>query len=166
VPAVADLVLPTERLELVLQSTAALLARIEAMPAADRAEVSPDWLARLRAAPAADPWTHGFAIVERGSGAVVGSCGYKGPPDPDGVVEIAYAVEPDQQGRGYATEAAAALVAYAFGSGPVRLVVAHTRPTHGASPRVLTKLGFSRVGDVVDPEDGLVWRWERRAGAA
>lgn len=22
--------------------------------------------------------------------------------------------------------------------------------------------GFARVGEVIDPEDGLVWRWERR----
>jgi [ribosomal protein S5]-alanine N-acetyltransferase len=27
---------------------------------------------------------------------------------------------------------------------------------------VLTKCRFERVGEVVDPEDGLVWRWELR----
>jgi hypothetical protein len=26
--------------------------------------------------------------------------------------------------------------------------------------RVLEKLGFTCVGEVVDPEDGLVWRWD------
>ena len=122
---------------------------------------SPDWLARLRAAAAADPWTHGFAMVERVGGAAVGSCGYKGPPGPEGVVEIAYGVEPDHRGRGYATEAAGALVAFAFAGSLVRLVRAHTQPGNGASARVLTKCGFARVGEVVDPEDGLVWRWER-----
>ncbi len=44
-----SLVIPTERLELALESTEALLARIEAMSPADRAEVSPVWLAQLRA---------------------------------------------------------------------------------------------------------------------
>jgi len=156
-----DVVVPTERLDLVLESTEAVLARVEAMSAASRAEVSPDWLARLRAAEAADPWTHGFAMVERAGGAIVGSCGYKGPPGPEGVVEIAYGVEPRHQGRGYATEAARALVAFAFASGSMRLVLAHTQPGNGASDRVLTKCGFARVGEVVDPEDGLVCRWQR-----
>jgi RimJ/RimL family protein N-acetyltransferase len=30
-----------------------------------------------------------------------------------------------------------------------------------ASARVLAKCGFRRVGEVIDPEDGLVWRWEK-----
>ena len=37
-----------------------------------------------------------------------------------------YGVSPDQQGKGYATEATEALVAYAFGGDQVRLVRAHT----------------------------------------
>jgi RimJ/RimL family protein N-acetyltransferase len=150
----------TEHLELVLQTPQQVLASIEAMSPTDRAEVSPEWLARVRASTSADPWTHGFSVVHRASGAVVGSCGYKGPPDPQGVVEIAYGVDSPHQGRGYATEAARALVAFAFDSGRVRLVRAHTRPAESASTRVLTKCNFERVGEVVDLEDGLVWRWE------
>ena len=157
----SGLIVPSGRLDLVLESTEAVLARVEAMSPADRAEVSPDWLERLRAAPTEDPWTHGFAMVERTSGAIVGSCGYKGPPGPDGVVEIAYGVKPGHRGRGYATEAAGALVRFAFDHDSVRLVRAHTRPENGTSGRVLAKCGFARVGEVVDPEDGLVCRWER-----
>jgi hypothetical protein len=33
-----------------------------------------------------------------------------------------------------------------------------------ASSRLLAKLGFSFLGEVVDPEDGPVWRWERSLG--
>ncbi len=155
------LVISTERLDLDLESTEALLARIEAMSPADRAEVSPVWLAQLRAAAPGDPWTHGFAMVERASGTVVGSCGYKGPPSPEGIVEIAYGVAPEHRGRGYATEAALALVAFASGAAAVSKILAHTQPSNGASARVLTKSGFACLGEVVDPEDGLVWRWER-----
>ena len=155
------LVIPTERLDLDLESTEALLARVEAMSPADRAEVSPAWLAQLRAAAPGDPWTHGFAMVERASGTVVGSCGYKGPPGPEGIVEIAYGVAPEHQGHGYATEAAQALVAFAFGAAEVSQVCAHTKSNNGASGRVLTKIRFTCVGEVVDPEDGLVWRWVR-----
>ncbi len=123
-------------------------------------EVSPAWLSRLRASRDADPWIHGFAVVHRDSRSVIGNASFTGPPDEEGAVEIAYGIVPDYQGRGYATEAAAALVAFAFGSDRVRLVRAHTLPTINASTRVLAKCGFERVGEVADPEDGPVWRWE------
>jgi RimJ/RimL family protein N-acetyltransferase len=59
------------------------------------------------------------------------------------------------------------LVAFAFGSGLVRVIRAHTKPAHVASERVLEKCGFNRIGLVNDPEDGRVWRWERtEAGTA
>jgi RimJ/RimL family protein N-acetyltransferase len=154
-------IIPTANLDLVLQTPDEVLARVEAMSPADRAEVSPDWLTRVRAASPGDPWALGFSVVERASGVVVGDCGYKGPPDSEGCVEIAYGVSPDYRGRGYATEAAGGLVAFAFDQGAVRLVRAHTRPGNVASARVVAKCGFVRVGEVVDPEDGLVWRWER-----
>jgi ribosomal-protein-alanine N-acetyltransferase len=124
-------------------------------------EVSPAWLTRLRKTSTADPWVHGFAVVDLESNSVIGSIGFKGPPDRDGVVEIAYGIAPAYQGKGYATEGAAAGVAFAFSNSGVHLIRAHTLPTRNASTRVLSKNGFERVGEVVDPEDGLVWRWER-----
>jgi RimJ/RimL family protein N-acetyltransferase len=154
----------TKRLKLVLQTLEEIRAMIEAMTPSEKAELSPNWLARLRGSTSADPWTHGFSLVHQDSDTVVGTCGFKGPPA-DGVVEIAYGVRPDHQGKGYATEAAQALTTYAFGSGKVRVVRAHTRPEPNASTRVLAKCGFRRIGDVIDPEDGLVWRWEREIDA-
>jgi [ribosomal protein S5]-alanine N-acetyltransferase len=150
----------TENLELLLQTSEQVLASIEAMSPADRAEVSPDWLARVKSSASADPWTHAFAVAQRANGTLVGMCAYKGPPDANAAVEIAYGINPEYQGRGYATEVARALVAFALDSGQVRLVCAHTRPEKNASTRVLTKCGFEWVGEVMDPEDGLVWRWE------
>ena len=124
-------------------------------------EVSPVWLELLRVATVADPWTLGFAIVHRADGCVIGSAGFKGPPDDDGVVEIAYGIAPGYQGRGYATEAAAALVSFALERVDVRTIRAHTLPEPNASTHVLAKCGFQHLGEVTDPEDGQVWRWER-----
>lgn len=124
-------------------------------------EVSPAWIQKLRASSGPDPWTYGFAVVHRESRSVVGNAGFKGPPDEQGMVEIAYGIVPDYEGRGYATEAAALLVRFASGNSEVRLIRAHTLPTTNASTRVLTKCGFDKIGEVVDPDDGLVWRWER-----
>ena len=127
--------------------------------------VSATWLESLRAAAGTppDPWTYGFFIVERSSGMVIGSAGFKGPPDAQGMVEIAYGVDPSCQGQGFATEAAGALLRYAAADPRVRLLRAHTLPEANASTRVLGKCGFVHIGEVVDPEDGPVWRWERSA---
>src|SRR6266545_5629421 len=80
-------------------------------------EVSPQWLESLRHVAqqggGPNPWHHGFFIIEKASGEIVGGAGFKGEPDPDGMVEIAYGVVPSREGRGYATEAARALIHFA-----------------------------------------------------
>src|SRR5690348_13221317 len=156
-----SLPLRTARLKLVLQTPAQALAQIEHLPPEEQAEVSPIWLARVKASTGANPWIHGFLLVHQESEAVLGQCGFKGPPDGEGMVEIAYGINPENRGKGYATEAAGALTNYAFAQIGVRLVRAHTLPETNASTRVLTKCGFARIGEVIDPEDGLVWRWEK-----
>jgi RimJ/RimL family protein N-acetyltransferase len=77
------------------------------------------------------------------------------------MVEIAYGIVPSFEGRGYATEAARALVNHARTHEQVRQIIAHTMPVPNASTRVLKKCGFTFAGEVIDPEDGRVWRWEQ-----
>lgn len=136
-----------------------LLAMVDAMEPADRAQVSPDWLARVRGTEVPDPWVFGFQVVLRENGAPIGTVGFKTPPA-SGQIEIAYGIDPEHRCKGYATEAAAAVTRYVLESGQVTTVFAHTLPEPNASTRVLTKCGFRKTGDVIDPEDGPVWRWE------
>ena len=150
--------LQSKRLTLVLNAKEDIL--IEQLSSKNRAQVSPVWLARIQAAAESNPWTHGFAIMLREGGVPVGHAAFKGPPTDEGVVEIAYGIAPDHQGQGYATEAAEALTNFAFATGRVRVVCAHTKPDNVASARVLIKCGFQNLGEVIDPEDGNVWRWE------
>ena len=124
-------------------------------------DVSPVWVEKLRASTGPDPWTLGFAVVHRDDERVVGSAAFKGPPDDEGVVEIAYGIAPGYQGRGLATETAGALVAFALERVDVTTIRAHTMPGNNASGRVLAKCGFQQLGEVTDPEDGIVSRWER-----
>lgn len=76
---------------------------------------------------------------------LVGSVGFKGPPDKTGNVEIGYSVLPAHEGRGLATEMAAALLEWAAAQG-ARLVHAEVGPANPASVRVLEKLGFREAG--------------------
>lgn len=124
-------------------------------------DVSPEWLAKLETATEPDPWMHGFALIHQATGRVIGMGGFKGPPAVDGIVEVAYGVVPDYQNKGLATEATQALVAFAFGSGLAKVIRAHTLPETNASTRLLAKCGFRHIGEVIDPEDGPVWRWEK-----
>ncbi len=123
-------------------------------------DVSPAWLEQLRGS-GTDPWTLGFAVVHRDMQVVIGNVGFKGPPDAEGMVEIAYGIAPEFEGRGFATEAAHALVTFASADERVRRILAHTLPEANASTRVLAKCGFEHAGEIQDPEDGLIWRWER-----
>jgi uncharacterized protein (DUF849 family)/GNAT superfamily N-acetyltransferase len=113
----------------------------------------------MRRSGAAQPWA-GYLAVDPGLRVVVGTCAYKGPPDAERIVELAYFTFPGWEGRGYGTAMARALRARALASGEVRLVRAHTLPERNASARILERLGFRNVGEVMDPEDGRIWRWD------
>jgi len=153
----------TKRLDLVFKTRADVLEMIESMPPEMSAEFSQDWLALVESSDELDPWVHGFSAIAREDGAAVGMGAFKGPPA-EGAVEIAYAVDEEHRGKGYATEIAAALVEFAFQHAEVDIVRAHTLPDGAASQRILVKCGFESVGEVLDPEDGLVHRFERHRG--
>jgi ribosomal-protein-alanine N-acetyltransferase len=122
---------------------------------------SEEFLARLQTAIDPEPWTCGFAVVERETSSVVGIASFKAPPTVEGIVEISYGISAAFRNRGYASEAVQWLLKLATDSGRVSMVIAHTVPSNEASKRVLEKCGFTRVGEALDPVDGLVLRWER-----
>lgn len=93
-------------------------------------------------------------------GALVGNGGWKGRPR-DGTAEIGYAVAPARQRRGIATAAVRELVERGRSAG-LQTVVAHTLAEENASTKVLTRCGFERVAELIDPDEGPVWRWELR----
>jgi ribosomal-protein-alanine N-acetyltransferase len=93
-------------------------------------------------------------------GTLVGSGGFKGAPDDAGAVELGYITFLHARGTGVSTGIAAALVEVAAAEG-ASSVIAHTLPEESASTRVLRSNGFRHDSDIVDPDDGPVWRWER-----
>jgi RimJ/RimL family protein N-acetyltransferase len=122
---------------------------------------SSDFMRRVEIGKQADPWLFGFAVIHKMDNMLIGTCGFPGPPDTDGVAEIAYGISPAYQRRGYATEAAKALIQFAAKDSRVKTIRAHTLAETNASTRVLQKCGFIRAGEAID-EGNVVWRWERR----
>jgi ribosomal-protein-alanine N-acetyltransferase len=86
---------------------------------------------------------------------LIGSIGFKGPPNAAGEVEIGYSVLPQYQGTGYATEMASAVIGWAGASGRVWAVLAQTTADNLGSRRVLAKLGFVAAGAGEEPGSTL-----------
>ena len=125
---------------------------------------SSEFIKSIENAREADPWQFGFSVIHRNENILIGMGGFPGPPDSDGVAEIAYGIAPAYQGKGYATEVANALIDFALRDPRVRTIRAHTLAQTNASSRVLEKCDFKKVGETIDPENNLpIWRWERAA---
>lgn len=123
---------------------------------------SSDFIKSIENAREADPWRFGFGVIHRNDNILIGMGGFPGPPDSNGVAEIAYGIAPAYQGKGYATEVAKALIDFAARDKSVRLLRAHTLTQTNASARVLEKCGFEKISETVDPENNMpIWRWER-----
>jgi RimJ/RimL family protein N-acetyltransferase len=129
-------------------------ALADGWPAADLLDILP---AQAAATAETAPWGI-WTLIDLVDDTVIGEAGFLGPPDPDGAVEMGYSIVPERRGRRLASEAAAALAAWAFGHG-ARTVIATTDPDNIPSMRTLEASGFERAGE----RDGLIL-WERRAG--
>ena len=97
-----------------------------------------------------------WLITSPSHGSLVGSAGFKGRPDRRRCVEIGYGIEPDYRRRGYATEAVAALLEWAWAN-DVERVVAECEVTNVASAAVLRRIGMT----LVERRGKMLW-WELR----
>jgi RimJ/RimL family protein N-acetyltransferase len=84
-----------------------------------------------------------LAVVERESGQLVGHLVFH-PWFGRATHEIGWVISPGQQGRGYATEGAGALLDFAFSALGCHRMVATCQPENVASWRVMEKLGMRR----------------------
>lgn len=113
--------------------------------------------------PAAAAWITGIVRDERLATAV-GAAGFHGPPDPDGMVEIGYRIDPLHRRRGYARAALEALLARAAREPDVHRVRVSIRPDNLPSSGLALQYGFRQIGEQWDDEDGLELVYERPAG--
>ncbi len=103
-----------------------------------------------------------WKVISIKSGEMVGCCGLRPPDSPNSPADEVVAgfhLVPKSWGQGYATEAATAVMRYAFDQLRLPRLYAGHHPSNRASEHVLTKLGFSRIGNRFYPPTGLNHPW-------
>lgn len=76
------------------------------------------------------------------------------------IYEIGWVFHPDHQGKGYATEAARAMLRYGFETLGVHRIIATCQPENIGSWRVMEKLGMVREGHLrqcIERPNGVWW---------
>lgn len=165
--AVASIV--TRRLELVSLGPAEIRAMLERRAAAlarpGDTQMGESTLRRrllqMETDPAQRPWLL-RAMVERATRTLCGRIGFHAPPSDAyrretgaDSVELGYEVAPAFRRRGYAREAALALMRWAFETHGQRVFVLSISPSNAPSMSMARALGFTECGSQMDDVDGL-----------
>ncbi|MFN8594467.1 MAG: GNAT family protein [Thermomicrobiales bacterium] len=90
--------------------------------------------------------TYDLAITLRDGGLLIGRCGLGLSDETSGEALLWYTLHPEQWGHGYGTEAARAIVDFAFRELGMHRVCADCDPANVGSWRVLEKIGMRREG--------------------
>lgn len=115
-------------------------------PPENTVDALPLFLQWLTEAPQHSGWFGWYALAQEDrQTTLVGAGGFLGPPK-DGEIGFGYSVLPQFEGRGYASELAAALVRWALAQPEVKRIAAETEWANPASVRVLEKVGFVAAG--------------------
>lgn len=103
-----------------------------------------------------------FLLVLRETRVAVGAAGFFVNADAADTVTLGYGVYPACQGQGIASEAAAALTAWALTQAGISRVQATIPPWHAASRKVAAHAGMRNTTRIeTDPDEGPVEVWER-----
>jgi RimJ/RimL family protein N-acetyltransferase/SAM-dependent methyltransferase len=94
-----------------------------------------------------------WPVFVAASGEFAGCCGLR--PRDAGQLELGFHLRPEHWGKGFATEAARAAMAFAFEEKKVEELFAGHHPGNAVSARTLRKLGFRYSGDELYPPTGL-----------
>lgn len=106
-----------------------------------------------------------LSVEERDGGRLVGDVGMSPAEDAPGVMKIGYTMTPAVQGRGYATEAVRALIAYAFDRLGVEVIRAYASALNIPSIKLAEKVGMQLMETIERGHGDRTWyvvRYELR----
>ena len=127
-------------------------------------QVFPVSIEAIASAPEQRLWGDRLVTTREAAPKIIGSILFHGRPGEDGVAELTYGIEDGSQGRGYATEAVSASIAWALAQPECRVVRAKTTVWHKASKRLLEKVGMRVVAKDHDAEGAEMLTYEIARG--
>lgn len=113
---------------------------------------------RMRERAPGDPagWVQ-LSVEDLATGALVGDVGLSPAEGEPGVIKLGYTMSPAFQGRGYATDAVAALVTYAFDTLQADVVRVYANEENVPSIRVAQKAGLRMIERIERGDEGETW---------
>lgn len=91
-------------------------------------------------------YKYDFAVCSRESDVLIGGCGIRRETESSRIANLGWAINPEFQKQGYATEAAKSLIEFGFNELKLAVIYATCDTRNAASYKVMEKLGMLRVG--------------------
>ena len=92
---------------------------------------------------------------------IIGSAGFHNFPDSDGMIEVGYGIVDEKQGQGFGQELLLGMWRMIIKRDDVKILRYTVAPDNGPSVHIVEKYGFEKVGEQMDPEDGLELIYEK-----
>lgn len=112
-----------------------------------------------------DPSFAEIAIVlaiNKSTNEVIGSAGFHDFPNEDGMIEIGFGIVPEMQNKGFGKELLIGMWKMICKRTDVKVLRYTVAPDNAPSMHIINKLGFEKVGEQIDPEDGLELIYEQK----
>jgi RimJ/RimL family protein N-acetyltransferase len=112
-----------------------------------------------------DPSFADIAIVlaiDKSTNQVIGSAGFHDFPNEEGMIEIGFGIVPEMQNQGFGKELLIGMWKMICERTDVKVLRYTVAPDNAPSMHIINKLGFEKVGEQIDPEDGLELIYEQK----
>jgi RimJ/RimL family protein N-acetyltransferase len=102
-----------------------------------------------------------FLAIEKASNEIIGSAGFHDFPDEKGMIEIGFGIVPEKQNQGFGTELLIGMWKMICLRPDVENLRYTVSPENKSSVHIIKRMGFEKVGEQMDPEDGLELIYEK-----
>lgn len=96
-----------------------------------------------------EKWLTNWEIIKKNENIIIGGMAFYGPPDKNGICEIAYVIQEAYRNSGYGSEAVKALIEWAFKNG-AKSVKAEVSKNNIPSEKLLKNIGFNKFQESPD----------------
>jgi RimJ/RimL family protein N-acetyltransferase len=108
---------------------------------------------QVKADPAVNVWFIRW-IVLRERKEIVGSISFHAPPDDSGMIEIGFGISQPCRNKGFGTEALLGMWSWVVDQAGVEILRYTVSASNLPSMAIISKFGFSHIGQQLDEEDG------------